>query len=174
MKKNNTLRWTIVAIVLVLLAIGVAFAIVKATGVDQTKTIGSTSLSWQIGRLDEDGDLVEDNTVMFTKQHLGIDGLKIQVQKKPSVEVFVGFFNKKGELLNGEMDGDELIPTCYIAASDTETVVWECSEYLATHSEITDAKPVYALVFLTPVRDVEFSSQNLRTYASQVTISYNR
>ena len=166
-------KWVVLALVLVLLAVGVAFAIVKATGVDKTKTIGSSGLSWQIGRLDEDGDLVEDSAYMMTKTHLGIDGLKVEVVKKPGVDVHVALFNKKGECINGTMDADEM-EVFEITTSETEKTVWDCAEYLSDHSSVSEAKPAYAIVFLSPTKDVEITSSNLSTYAKMVTISYDR
>ncbi len=170
---NQNWKWVVLVLVLVLLAVGVAFAIIKATGIDHTKTVGSTGVSWKIGSLDEDGDLVEDNTVMMTKSHLGIDGLKIEIAKKPGVEVFVALFDKKGNVLNGSLDNGE-VEVFQIVTSETEATVWECEDYLAEHTDVEEGSPSYAIVFLSPVKDVEFTSSNLHSYASQVTISYDR
>ena len=170
---NQSMKWAILVVVLVLLAVGVAFAIVKATGVDKTRTVGSSSLDWQLGRLDEDGDVIEDPAYMMTKKHLNIDGLTIEVVKKPGVEVFVALFDKKGNPLNVTFGEDDI--ECYeITTSETAKTVWSCEDYLAEHTDVAAGKPAYAVVFLNPVKDVDVTSANMRDFAKQVTITCAR
>lgn len=173
MKKKANFKWIVMTLVIALLTVGVIFSIVKVTGVDKTITVGNTSFDWQIGTMNEDGDIVESDDTMLTKKHLGIDGLKIEVQKKPGVYVSVALFDKKGNPLNVTIDGDNL--SAYeIVTSDTESTVWYCADYLDANPEIAAAKPAYAIVFLSPVKDVEITTGNMRSYAKQVTISYDR
>ena len=173
-KKKNSLKAIALVLVLVLLTIGVAFAIVKVTGVDKTKTIGSTVLDWQVGALDAEGDFDNEVNAIMTKKHLGLDGLKIEVQKKPHVDVCVVIFNKKGEALNLTVEGQTV--TYYeVTTSTTDKVEWTYADYIADNSELEDDKPAYAAVILFPTdEDVEMSNANLYQYAKQVTISYDR
>lgn len=175
-KKKNTIKAIALVLVLVLLTIGVAFAIVKVTGVDKTKTIGSTAFDWQLGGLDGDGDLDEELNAISTKRHISVDGLKIEVVKKPGVEVYVALFDKKGNPLN--VTTTEGVATYdAIETSTTEATEWTYDEYIAdaNNSTVAEGKPAYAVVILVPTSEtVELTALNMRDYAKQVTISCNR
>lgn len=172
-RKNNNILLIAILVLVAILAVGVGFSIVKATNLDKTSTLTNSVLSWQIGRLDDDGDFVQDTSVMMTKKHLPLAGLQVDVVAKPTVDVYVGIFDKNGEMLNGsEVDGD-LVPY-QIQTSTEEATTWKYAEYVETLELAEGVKPAYAIVFVDPINDVEISTGEIYTYAKQLTVSYNR
>lgn len=173
LKKKNNILWIAMFVLVAILAVGVVFSIVKTTNIDKVNTISASPIGWKIGKLDEDGQYVKDTSVMMTREQLPLSGLKVEVVAKPSVEVFVGIFDKDDNLLNGTEVEGVLVP--YQIETDSEkATTFDYAEYAETLELEEGVKPAYAIVFVDPINDIEISTLEITQYAKQVTVSHNR
>ncbi len=93
----------IILLVLVLLAIaaGTVFSIVKITSNETTKSV--TALNFKVGGLDEEGDF--DKTIkssIVTRDFLPLEGLSIEVAEDTDNSYEVFYYTKKGVFISSD------------------------------------------------------------------------
>ena len=142
----------IILLVLVLLALagGTIFSIVKITSNETSKTV--SALSFQIGNLNESGRFNKNDTsTMVTKDMLKLEDIEIILPEDSGVVYKVFYFDEDGEFISS-------------------------SEYLDTH-EFKDEPAEGATqvkIVVKPVSDPEISFFEISKYAKQITIKVSK
>ena len=143
----------IILLVLVLLAMagGTIFSIVKITSNETSKTV--SAFSFQIGNLNESGGFNKNDTsTMVTKDMLKLEGLDITLPADSAVQYKVFYFNEDGDFLVA----DETYSTSAFA------------------SESTPEGAAQVKIVVKPVSDPEISFFEISKYAKQITIKVSK
>lgn len=151
-QRSGTVKWIIVfALILALVGAVVGLSIVLNRQIT-TRTLGSTA--YAIGGLNESGEEVKDTATIRTKDFVTVDGLKIEIAEKAEIQYKLFFY--------GENDKQE---KTYISAT----------EYLTANFDGTipeNAK--FVKIVIDPLNDTEVSTLEVRGYANQLEVTYNR
>lgn len=151
-KRSDLIKW-IIAFVLIALLIGaVIFMGVMLNRQITTKTLGASA--YAIGTLDEQGAFQKNTATICTKDYVTVDGLKIEIAEKAEIQYKLFFY--------GENDKQE---KTYISAT----------EYLTANFDGTipeNAK--FVKIVIDPLNDTEVSTLEVRGYANQLEVTYNR
>ena len=148
-KKSDKIKWVIVFALVILLAIGFAGMAVVLNR--QIKTVELTSLSYEIGVLDETGAEEENNAAIRTKDFVSVDGLTVKVCKEPTVTYQLFFYDTDKKFISSS---DEL-------SADYSSTIPENAEYVK--------------VMITPIEDengVTFTEMS--GHANQFTVTGKR
>lgn len=151
-QRSDTVKWVIAFILIALLVGAVIGLAVTLNNQITTATLGSTA--YAIGALDENGEEVKDTSVIRTKNHVTVDGLKIEIADKAEIQYKLYFY---GENDKGEKE--------FISAT----------EYLTANFNGTiPANAKFVKIVIDPLEDAEVSILEVGNYAKQLEVTYNR
>jgi hypothetical protein len=150
-KKKKNIKWIITFILISLLSVSMIFAFVKIDKNEKTKTLGTSVFTYSVGLIDETGKYEEGKSSIYTKDYYSTDGLTIELAEDSSVTYKIFWYDSNKEFL--------------LASSDL-------SADFPTSSVLENAK--YFRLMVTPTNDSEVSLFEIRTYASQLTVTINK
>jgi len=148
---SNNFKWIVTFGLILILSISLIFAFVKINRNEDTKTLGSNSLTYSIGLLDEEGEYVQGTSSIYLKDFESVDGLTIDVEDKATVTYKLFFYNADKEFLESTEE---------LSADFDSSTLPEGAEYFK--------------VMITPTNDAEVSLFEISTYAGQLAISVNK
>ena len=82
-KRADAVKWTVVFILIAVLLAGMIFSIVKITNAEDTREI--SPLAYKIGKLDDNGEYVEDTSCIVTKDFLNVEGMTSKQEENKKV-----------------------------------------------------------------------------------------
>lgn len=151
-KRSDAVKWTIAFILIILLigaVVGLGIALNKQI---TTRTLGASA--YALGNLDEQGLAVKDTATICTKDFVTVDGLKIEIAEKAEIQYKLFFYseNDKGE-------------KAFVSATTFLT---------ANFSGTVPANAKFVKIVIDPLNDSDISLLEVRGYAEQLQVTYNR
>lgn len=146
-KRNDTVKWIVVFVIIALLVCVVAGLAVSLSKLETTKSLNA--LNYEIGTLDENGEYIKDTSSIVTKDFVSVEGLSIKVDEDALVTYKVFFFDK-----------DE----AFISA--------DAEENIADYAGSIPENAVYCKIVITPTNDSEVTFIEIAGYANQLTVSF--
>ena len=153
-ERKDLIKWIVTAVLFVAIITTLAVVIVKVNRNDKTATVGYRS--YEIGTLSETGEFTKSNEAIVTKEYITVKGLTVELKEDAKVQYRVFYYTKNSE--TGKMT--------FVSATELT------SNDLAVNAIPETAQ--YAKVLIVPTRDSEVSDNELRDYASQVTVTHNK
>jgi hypothetical protein len=147
----NKLKWYVTFFLIAILTVAMVFAFVKIDKQEKTKTLGSSSFTYSIGLLDEDGGYEQGTTSIYLKNYYSVDGLSVELDDDATVTYKVFFYDSEKEFIESTADLNE----DFDSSSTPET-----AEYFR--------------IMITPTNDPEVSFFEINTYAGQLSVSINK
>ncbi len=152
-KRSDKIKWIIVFVLVALLICAVSVLGVILNRQITTVTLGPTA--YAVGTLDETGEYKQDNTSIYTKDFVTVDGLQVKLAEKSAIQYKLYFY--------GENEKQE---KTFISAT----------EYLTTNFDVgsipTNAK--FVKVVIQPTADTDVSLLEVPGYANQLEVTHNR
>ncbi|MCM1043270.1 MAG: hypothetical protein NC350_03560 [Corallococcus sp.] len=153
-RRSDTVKWVIVSIVLVLLIGAVTVMGIALNKQITTRTLGASAYS--IGSLDEAGEFfVKDSSCIYTKEFVTTDGLQIKLAEDAEIQYKLYFYGE-----NDEQEKTLISVTEYLTADLDTSAIPEGAKFVK--------------IVIDPLNDDEISSLEIRGYASQLEVTYNR
>lgn len=151
-KRSDAIKW-VVAFVLIALLIGAVVTMgITLNKQVTTKTLGTSA--YAIGTLDENGEYAKDTATIYTKDFVTVDGLKIELAEKAEIQYKLYFYDE-----NDKQEKTFISATEYLTANFDGTIP-------------DNAK--FVKIVIDPLNDAEVSTFEIRGYATQLEVTYNR
>lgn len=148
---TNRIKWIICFILIAMLSVAVVFAFVKIDRNETTKTLGSGSSTYAVGLLDDSGAYKQGTSSIYMKDFASADGLTVEIEEDATVKYKVFFYDADKTFIEKTADLSEDYDGSAIPST---------------------AK--YFKIMITPTNDAEVSWTEIRTYASQLTVTVNK
>lgn len=149
-KTRDAILWVIVFVLIAALAVGLCVALLRTT--DGVATLNSTAYSR--GVIGADGEQDVSKKCIFTKHYIKTDGLKIELVEKADVQYKL-FYYKDSK------DGKKE----FISATE-----WLTADF---DGEIAEGAQ-YVRIVIDPISDEAISLFEIRGYANQLTVTYQK
>lgn len=144
-------NWIITYILISILSVAVIFAFAKIDKNEDTKTLGSSSLTYAIGLLDAEGEYEQGTSSIYMKDYQSVDGLTVELKDKATVTYKLFFYDENKDFVDMTSD----LSLNYDSSSIPET-----AEYFR--------------IMITPINDAEVSFFEIYNYARQLIVSVNK
>lgn len=151
-KRSDAVKWTIAFILIILLVgavVGMGIALNKQI---TTRTLGATA--YVVGNIDEQGLAAKDTATICTKDFVTVDGLKVEIAEKAEIRYKLFFYSE-----NADGEKSFISATAFLTADFSGTI---------------PANAKYVKVVIDPLNDSDISLLEVRGYAAQLQVTYNR
>lgn len=153
-ERRDAVKWIVTAVLFVAIITALVVVIVKVSKNDKTATVGYRS--YEIGTLNETGEFAKSNESIVTKEYITVKGLTVELKEDANVQYRVFYYTKDNE--TGKMT---FVSATELTGSD-----------LAVNAIPATAQ--YAKILIVPTRDSEVSDKEVKNYANQVIVTYNK